>query len=756
MLAVTTTAQDPDRHGNLKLSSTSAPNNNQVNVQLDWLGFDGNYYFIEQTNRLDEPFTPIQLFAGAHADGEGKLGLDLQTTAPKGFYRLFITDEETHPRLLTDDDGDKISNLLEAQAGWNAYEQPEDPTLDTDNDGLPDYWENFHFGNLDKDGAGDADGDGVSNEHEFSFGDNPQTEETERTTFSFQVTDNLTETRTYRDGGLFVTPLMRRTGQVSNSYRWDLKEAQHYTKHKFDVHEYADEYEGSGIDRDSFAVSYIYDIWFGEPDGSGGYLDDAFYAGQKIESSGSYSLTSFKGAPITMLVEHRELALEIITGDHTEDHKTIETGVVDYEVIHWDGQSLTIDGNPVSLPTQERGCIYPYGSVRLPFLVDLDIVHPATGELDEAKEDADTGSGIVAIKRDEETPVTELKIHAADSLPAGSKVYLFFTNGSGENTRYRIWKDAAMTDEIISSTTELDATIEHTLYIEGLKKSSRESGESIKQVYTVGTTAFEGDEVRFTVVEAEFDVWLNLFIPMQWTDIPLLHPVNLGGRKIAHGDERLFNDAFLQNPAKDVDNIDQATSSRVHVQLVAIPFGELDSDGIKDGSVVKEIGRSFNYKKSESVPFPDQGYSLSNLLFDEPVISRQGLAEDNGIGDPESTTQWIDSNQRSVRFKLEGSADNPIVSPSPTIDWDFEVGILVDDLNLLNPEWKLYGYQQDGFPAYEIYMRDSDGNNGDNKGTAVYQYNPLGFGRTPADLFSEDWWFADEDVTIAFNEGGIE
>ena len=53
-------------------------------------------------------------------------------------------------------------------------------------------------------------------------------------------------------------------------------------------------------------------------------------------------------------------------------------------------------------------------------------------------------------------------------------------------------------------------------------------------------------------------------------------------------------------------------------------------------------------------------------------------------------------------------------------------------------------------------MRDSDGNNGDNKGTAVYQYNPLDFGRTPADLFSEDWWFADKDVTIAFNEGGIE
>jgi len=68
----------------------------------------------------------------------------------------------------------------------------------------------------------------------------------------------------------------------------------------------------------------------------------------------------------------------------------------------------------------------------------------------------------------------------------------------------------------------------------------------------------------------------------------------------------------------------------------------------------------------------------------------------------------------------------------------------------------LFGYQQDGFPAYEIYMRDSDGNNGDNKGTAVYQYNPLDFGRTPADLFSEDWWFANKDVTIAFNEGGIE
>ncbi|HTL73683.1 MAG TPA: BNR-4 repeat-containing protein [bacterium] len=44
---------------------------------------------------------------------------------------------------------------------------------DTDNDGLPDVWENFYFGNLTNTPAGDPDGDSQSNAFEFLHGTDP-------------------------------------------------------------------------------------------------------------------------------------------------------------------------------------------------------------------------------------------------------------------------------------------------------------------------------------------------------------------------------------------------------------------------------------------------------------------------------------------------------------------------------------------------------------------------------------------------------
>ncbi|MEO5915195.1 MAG: LamG domain-containing protein [Luteolibacter sp.] len=48
-----------------------------------------------------------------------------------------------------------------------------DPSLDTEPDGLPDYWENANFGNLSETAAGDPDQDTFSNLAEFNAGSNP-------------------------------------------------------------------------------------------------------------------------------------------------------------------------------------------------------------------------------------------------------------------------------------------------------------------------------------------------------------------------------------------------------------------------------------------------------------------------------------------------------------------------------------------------------------------------------------------------------
>lgn len=51
------------------------------------------------------------------------------------------------------------------------------PTWDTDCDGMDDDWERTYFGNLDRDGGGDSDGDGISDLNEYRNGTDPLTGE---------------------------------------------------------------------------------------------------------------------------------------------------------------------------------------------------------------------------------------------------------------------------------------------------------------------------------------------------------------------------------------------------------------------------------------------------------------------------------------------------------------------------------------------------------------------------------------------------
>ena len=64
-------------------------------------------------------------------------------------------------------------------------------TLDTDNDGLPDDWEMFYFGNLDQGANDDSDGDGVSNLNEDRAGTDP----TQATSAFYLAVTNTTALR---------------------------------------------------------------------------------------------------------------------------------------------------------------------------------------------------------------------------------------------------------------------------------------------------------------------------------------------------------------------------------------------------------------------------------------------------------------------------------------------------------------------------------------------------------------------------------
>jgi hypothetical protein len=215
--------------------------------------------------------------------------------------------------------------------------------------------------------------------------------------------------------------------------------------------------------------------------------------------------------------------------------------------------------------------------------VDLDIVHPATGELEETKQNDQSKGGYIAVRRDDETPVTKLVIRKRASID-GMKYRLKFNVGAS----FKIWKDEARTQAVTSEQTEFDPDEETNLYFEGLKKSGAIGQHDITLQAFINGEPHDAETIYTTVVEAEFDVWLNVFIPIQWTDFPAVHPIHLDTftnpldpfpiptmiyrRKIAAGDDRGFNNRFFENPARDVDDIDNGKSSRVHTQVTIIPF----------------------------------------------------------------------------------------------------------------------------------------------------------------------------------------
>lgn len=383
----------------------------------------------------------------------------------------------------------------------------------------------------------------------------------------------------------------------------------------------------------------------------------------------------------------------------------------EYPLSEWVPKDALSQWNNITLMTINKdGLILGRGTkdgterIILLLKVDLDIVHPATGELDEAREDANTGSGIVAIKRDDQTPVTQLKIHAVDSLPAGSKVSLLFVNGSGENTRYRIWKNADFTDEVISSTTQMDATIEHTLYIEGLSKSGIESGESVTQIYTAGTTDFGGDKVKFTVAQAEFDLVIRPFIPHKWTGgeapIPMEYTFGIPTAfSNCVGGDRTFVDTRSY--------FDEAVLSRLKQRVVLTPYEELHSNAdIENQRRHATSSLSKYYDRSEDVPPEDQNADFGESLIGEPNWE---------FPPAEPVPDYTDSNREkqgskrvaALTLALSGGPGQPTFGAFvPNID--YEVQITIEAIPGVENKCKVV-VEQNLYPAYEIVVEQSDG-----------------------------------------------
>lgn len=85
--------------------------------------------------------------------------------------------------------------------------------LDSDLDGLPDDWENFHFGSLLHDAAADPDGDGMGNRSEFECGTLPWDRSSLLRIHSLRHDSGVTETHSsYGPGREFVLQWLNQDG----------------------------------------------------------------------------------------------------------------------------------------------------------------------------------------------------------------------------------------------------------------------------------------------------------------------------------------------------------------------------------------------------------------------------------------------------------------------------------------------------------------------------------------------------------------
>lgn len=163
---------------------------------LDWWGKSGRTYFVQHTADI----STLWIWADKVESGQGALKQWGYTNSlDRLFARLKFSDIPTTNPDLADFDGDEVGNKAELL-------QQSDPLTwaDTDGDGLPDDWEKFYFNNLNQNGAGHSDNDGLTNAQEFAAGTDPTKTDTDsdgandgtlRLNFEYDLTGRLNTAR---------------------------------------------------------------------------------------------------------------------------------------------------------------------------------------------------------------------------------------------------------------------------------------------------------------------------------------------------------------------------------------------------------------------------------------------------------------------------------------------------------------------------------------------------------------------------------
>jgi hypothetical protein len=328
--------------------------------------------------------------------------------------------------------------------------------------------------------------------------------------------------------------------------------------------------------------------------------------------------------------------------------------------------------------------------------VDIDFIHPATGEMNESREGNE--GGYIAIRKDAETPVTKLKLHKLEGMPSAEFKLTF------SSTKIKIWKDAGRTQAVTSDSPPFPANVDTELFLEGVEKSTAAKDIEIGLKVKIGSTESPSVTTKATVVQDEYKTTIQAFIPYLWIDVPgnwlpgWIPGTGVISDAVAIGDNRDYDDSLTR-------------SFRARQTIVVIPFADLASDQTKSNEAIP--GASEHYKKSTSVPGAEQSQKHGSNFTSNP--ERLAGPSDGLITGPYETIIPVSSKKVSINTYLWAN-EGILGMVSLPIRWNMTFTFDITDP--VFPKVSLTG-QRSGFPAFEVYVETSDETN-----LLIYQWKP--------------------------------
>lgn len=438
-------------------------------VTLTWPTLPGKQYTLHYSPDLSEgSWQPVE----APYNGNGSIteyGIPLTqengSTPDKLFWRVAVGDIDT--------DGDGVTNAEELALGLN-------PLLADTIPGVPDLWLALNFGENPPNGGlstvdpnADPDSDGASTLEELQSGTNPV------------------------------------SADASGSRRWITVHGNGAAQEKITRTGTLTIPAGQSALLSVAIASEEFPYWTGVQSGFNDLLEWHVIPSQGDSINGSINVNE----------RHSEWEIDVVDGTtlpglpspvHIEQVRGL-TAPPDSDL------TIQVEVGATNFSDETLPSLVAVGL--LP--VDLDIVHPATGEVGDGSEDSTSAfvekgrGGLVAIRRNADTPLTKLVLRSVPGLPTTSKFRLDIdsTLSSGD---IKVWKDQACTQLVTSQQTEFDVGVETTLYLEGVKRGLGGDLKIIQEI-KVGETWHQGDKVSIAVVHAEIEVVLRCFIPHKWT-----------------------------------------------------------------------------------------------------------------------------------------------------------------------------------------------------------------------------------------------